>query len=58
MSGDQSKQKRSLGGTYRIVGDVPADERWEFSSGEGVRCQPRFVEGHSDESLVAYKRVS
>ena len=43
---------------YRIVGEPPdpENEKWEFLSGELVRCRQQALSGGS--SLVAYEAVS
>lgn len=42
--------------TYRIVGEVPSDEMWEFPPGAVVRCRTqRFYEG---SGLCAYELAS
>ena len=44
--------------SYRIVSENPDpdDERWEFSTGEIVRCVPKVFSG-GERGLVAVERV-
>ncbi len=43
---------------YRIVSEngAPDDERWEFTTGEVVRCETRRLSG--GECLVAVARIA
>ncbi len=44
------------GGEYRVVGQIPEDEEWEFRPGDVVRCQNRdFADGKTGP--VAFTRV-
>ena len=44
------------GNLYQIVTEQPADEQWEFTTGDKVRCmRRRFVEGTVE--LLAYAKV-
>ena len=42
--------------TYRIVGEVPSDEMWEFPPGAVVRC--RMQQFYEDSGLCAYELAS
>lgn len=47
------------GAAFRIASDqeVPAEEKWAFSPGEAVVCEPRVFQGGA-KGLVATKRLS
>ncbi|HEY0405108.1 MAG TPA: hypothetical protein VGC89_05240, partial [Pyrinomonadaceae bacterium] len=55
----QPVQARHLrGNLYRIVGENPdpENERWEFSTGDAVRCKrSKFVDGQIH--MLAYAKV-
>ena len=50
-------QARHLrGNLYQIVSEQPADERWEFTTGDLVRCmRRRFDDGKIE--MLAYRKV-
>jgi hypothetical protein len=41
-------------GLFRLLGPVPANERWQFQPGEVVRCEGRVLSG--GRALVAVAR--
>jgi hypothetical protein len=44
------------GNLYQIVSEQPADERWEFTTGDRVRCmRRRFDDGKIE--LLAYRKI-
>ena len=45
-------------GTYRIVGEnlLPDDERWEFGTGDLVRCEERAFSG-TNPGLAAVSKI-
>lgn len=44
------------GNLYQIVSEQPADERWEFTTGDFVRCmRRRFDDGKVQ--LLAYRKI-
>jgi hypothetical protein len=53
----QAVQARHLrGNLYQIVSEQPADERWEFTTGDLVRCmRRRFDDGKIE--MLAYRKV-
>jgi hypothetical protein len=53
----EAVQARHLrGNLYQIVSEQPADERWEFTTGDLVRCmRRRFDDGKIQ--LLAYRKV-
>jgi hypothetical protein len=44
------------GDQYRVLGQVPADEVWEFQPGDVVRCQPRSF-ADNKTGLAAFTTV-
>ena len=48
------------GDRYRIVSvnPDPADERWQFATGELVVCERRRLSESEDDSLVAVRRIN
>ena len=41
---------------FRIVGEAPPDEKWQFTPGEVVRCRQQQLSGGS--CLVAYETAN
>jgi hypothetical protein len=51
-----------VGDAFRIVGDCPDGEQWEFQPGDVVRCEMRTLTqrgpAEAGPSLVAVEKVS
>jgi hypothetical protein len=42
---------------YQIISEVPPDERWEFTTGDHVRCRKQtFADGK--KGWVAYEKLA
>ena len=50
-----------VGDAFRIVGEPPDDEKWEFQPGEVVRCETRMLTqrgpSEAEPHLIAVERV-
>ncbi|MGH9895705.1 MAG: hypothetical protein ACREA0_27725 [bacterium] len=44
------------GGEYRVLGQVPEDEVWEFQPGDVVRCRNRDFADNTT-AVVAFARI-
>jgi len=44
------------GDQYRVLGQIPEDEVWEFQPGDVVRCQPRSF-ADNETGLAAFAAI-